>query len=64
VWGSTGGAVAVAALKIMRGEIRQSGVLPPEGCLEPIPFFAEVAQHGVQQPPDGKLLGESFEVMD
>jgi lysine 6-dehydrogenase len=65
VWGlMTGWAVAVAALKIMRGEIRQSGVLPPEACLEPMPFFAEMAQRGFQQPPDGKLLGESFEVVD
>lgn len=51
------GAVAAAALKIMRGEIRQSDVLPPEACLEPMPFFAEVTQHGLEQPPDGKLFG-------
>lgn len=64
LWASTAGTVTAAALKIMRGEISQSGVLPPEACLEPMPFFAEVARYGPEQPVDGKLFGERFQQLE
>lgn len=63
-WTTTSGPLAAAALKILRGEIRTRGVLSPESCLDPMSFFAEAAQYGVQEPLNGRLLDESFEVLD
>ena len=62
-WDGTSGPLATAALKILRGEVRTRGVLSPESCLDPMPFFAEVAQNAGVSPPDGRLLQESFEVL-
>jgi saccharopine dehydrogenase (NAD+, L-lysine-forming) len=62
-WDSTSGPLATAALKILRGEVRTRGVLPPESCLDPMSFFAEVAKNAGVEPPDGRLLQESFEVL-
>jgi len=62
-WTTTSGPLAAAALKILRGDIRKKGVLSPESCLDPMSFFAEAAQHGSEEPSDGRLLGESFEVL-
>ncbi len=63
-WASTSGSLATAALKILRGEIRTPGVLTPVSCLDPLPFFKEVAQYAPEEPPGGKLLHEAFEVLD
>lgn len=63
-WTSTSGPLATATLKILRGKIRTSGVLSPGSCLDPMSFFAEVAQHATEKPPAGKLLEESFEVLE
>jgi saccharopine dehydrogenase-like NADP-dependent oxidoreductase len=60
-WDTTTGPLAAAALKILRGEIQMRGVLAPESCLDPLPFFAEVARLEGVEPPRGTLLGESFE---
>ncbi len=62
-WDSTKGPLATAALKILRGDVRARGVLSPESCLDPMPFFAEVAQNAGVELPDGRLLEESFEVL-
>ena len=61
-WTSTSGPIAVAALRILRGEIYARGVLSPESCIDPMPFFADVAQYGTEKPSDGKFLTESFEL--
>ena len=62
-WDGTAGPLATAALKILRGEVRMRGVLSPESCLEPMSFFAEVAKNAGVEPPEGRLLQESFEVL-
>lgn len=59
-WTTTAGPLATAGLKILKKEIRARGVLSPESCLDPMPFFAEVAQYGVEQPSNGKYLNESL----
>jgi len=62
-WDTTSGSLATAALKMLRGEIRVKGVLPPESCFDPMPFFEEVARNVTERPLEGKLLSESFEVL-
>lgn len=37
------------------------GVLPPEACFGPMPFFEEMAQYGKEEDRDEPLLGESLE---
>ena len=40
----TGIPAAVGAWMLARGQVKAKGVFAPEGCLEPEPFFAELAQ--------------------
>jgi len=56
-----GAAQAVAVRKILRGEIRERGVMTAETAFEPLPFLDEVASLMPDSLPDGKLIGESFE---
>jgi len=57
-------ALAVAVRKILRGEVRERGVMTAETALEPLPFFDEVVSLIPDPPPDGKLIGESFEWLE
>ena len=50
--------------KILRGEIREQGVMHAETALEPVSFFYEVAVVLPEPPPDGRLVGESFEWLE
>ncbi len=60
-WFLTSVALAVAVRKILRGEIRERGVMTAETAFEPLPFLDEVASLMPDSLPDGKLIGESFE---
>jgi lysine 6-dehydrogenase len=60
-WDTTSGPLATVALKILGGEIATPGVVAPESCLEPLPFFAEVARWVPELPADAPLLAESFQ---
>ncbi len=60
----TAPALATAALRILRGEIRARGVLAPESCLDPMSFLEEVAQYAPEKPAGGRLFDESFEVLE
>jgi len=64
VLGGAGRKGQAAALAILRGDVKKSGVLPPEACFEPMAFFSEVARFGPEEPLDGKFLGESFEWLE
>lgn len=57
-------ALAVAVRKILRGEIRERGVMTAETAFEPLPFLDEVASLIPDSLPDGKLIGESFEWLE
>jgi hypothetical protein len=57
-------ALAVAVRKILRGEIRERGVMTAETAFEPLPFLDEVVSLIPDPPPDGKLIGESFEWLE
>jgi hypothetical protein len=56
--------LVVAALCIMRGDVSERGVLPPEACFEPQSFFDEMVSLMPDPPSDGKWYGESFEWLE
>ena len=56
--------LTVAVLRILRGEVSVRGVLPPEACFDPQPFFDEVVSLTPDPPPDGKLFDESYEWLE
>jgi len=43
--GETGVPLAIGTDMIIKGEIRQRGVLAPEACIEPLPFFNRFKQY-------------------
>lgn len=57
----TGIPLAVAALRILRGEVPVRGVVPPEACFEPMSFFREVALCMPTEDRDKALYGEATE---
>jgi saccharopine dehydrogenase-like NADP-dependent oxidoreductase len=60
-WPSTSTPPALASLKILSGEVRKKGVLAPEECVDPLPFFNEVAQKALKEGAVGQLLNESWQ---
>jgi len=56
--------LVVAVRKILRGEIRERGVMTAETAFEPQSFFDEVVAVLPEPPPDGKLIGESLEWLE
>jgi hypothetical protein len=60
-WLSTSTPLALASLKILHGEVRKTGVLAPEACIDPLPFFSEVAQEALKEGGRGQLLNESWQ---
>ncbi|MCJ7490463.1 MAG: saccharopine dehydrogenase NADP-binding domain-containing protein [Thermoplasmata archaeon] len=63
-WFLTSVPLAVAVLSILRGETRERGVMTAETAFEPLPFFDEVVALLPDPPPDGQLIGESFEWLE
>ena len=59
-----GAPLAVAALRILRGEVRERGVTTAETAFDPLPFFDEVASMMPDSPPDGRLIGESLDWLE
>jgi hypothetical protein len=57
-------ALAVAVRKILRGDIQERGVMHAETAFEPLSFLDEVATVLPEPPPDGRLIGESFEWLE
>jgi hypothetical protein len=57
-------ALVVAALHILRGEVRERGVMTAEKAFDPLSFFEKVAALLPDPPPDRKLIGESFEWLE
>ncbi|HIJ16954.1 MAG TPA: hypothetical protein HA364_04160 [Thermoplasmata archaeon] len=53
--------LAVAAFRILRGEVSVRGVVPPEACFEPTSFFEEVARYVSEEDRDKPFYGESME---
>ncbi len=63
-WFLTSAPLAVAVLKILNGETRERGVMTAETAFEPLSFFDEVVALLPELPPNGKLIGESFEWLE
>ena len=61
----TGGPILVASLKLLGGEIAAKGVLAPEACFAPGPFFEDL-RHEVNLFTErgGALVTEAFEYLD
>jgi hypothetical protein len=57
-------ALAVAARKILRGEVQELGVMHAETAFDPRSFFNEVVAVLPDPPPDGRLIDESFEWLE
>ncbi len=60
-WLLTSVALVAAVRKILRGEIQERGVFTAEKAFEPLSFFDEVIAVLPEPPPEGRLIGESFE---
>lgn len=60
----TSAALAVGVLKILRGEVRERGVLTAEKAFEPKSFFNEIYTLLPEARSDGRLIEESFEWLD
>lgn len=43
----TGGPASIGAQMLARGEIKAKGVLAPEACIDPAPFFAQLAKRNI-----------------
>lgn len=61
----TGIPASIGAQKLARGEVARTGVLGPEACFEPLPFFAELAKRGIgvhETVEEDRTLGVGFPV--
>lgn len=56
--------LAVAVIRILRGEIRERGVITAETAFEPLSFFDEVVAVLPARPPGGRLIDEAFEWLE
>jgi hypothetical protein len=59
----TSTALALAALKILGGEIGTYGILTPESCLDPLTFFKEAARQMTSKNEPGKLVEEVWQTL-
>lgn len=59
----TAAPLAAAALRMLRGEIVKRGVMPPEACIEPLPFFREIVDRWATLA-NGSLLTEWWQPVD
>jgi hypothetical protein len=56
-------ALTLAAFKILGGQVRTRGVLTPESCFDPLPFFKEVARQMLKTDEPGRLLNETWQTL-
>jgi hypothetical protein len=63
-WFLTSAALAAAVHMILRGEIRERGVMTAQTAFEPLPLFDEVVALMPDPPPERKLISGSFEWLE
>jgi saccharopine dehydrogenase-like NADP-dependent oxidoreductase len=70
--GVTGVPLAIAAEMLLAKEIKSKGVVGPEACIDPIPFFDRYSKHWAEAPDGywaqalnkGRILAEVIEELD
>jgi saccharopine dehydrogenase-like NADP-dependent oxidoreductase len=63
-WVGASFALSVAALRILRGKVKERGVLAPEACFDPIPFLDELAATVHVRTKEKRLFEEKFERLE
>ena len=59
--GDTGVPLAIAAEMLLEGAITARGVLAPEACIDPMPFFERYSKYWRTPPREGQILSEVVE---
>jgi saccharopine dehydrogenase-like NADP-dependent oxidoreductase len=59
--GITGVPLAIATEMLLEGTISAKGVVAPEACIDPVPFFEKYRKYCVPPPEEGKVLLEVVE---
>lgn len=59
-WNTSQTLQCAAAFKLLRNDVGVTGVLPPEACLDPLPFLAEAACLAGWDGRDEELLSGAF----
>lgn len=62
--GVTSVPLAIAAEMLLEGTLDTRGVVPPEACIDPIPFFERYRKYCVPIPEEGKVILEVVEELD
>jgi saccharopine dehydrogenase-like NADP-dependent oxidoreductase len=63
-WVGASSALSVAALRILRGKVKERGVLAPEACFDPIPFLEELASTVPVRTKEKRLFDEKLERLE
>jgi len=63
-WVGASFALSVAALRILRGKVKERGVLAPEACFDPIPFLDELAATVHVRTKEKRLFDEKLERLE
>lgn len=63
-WVGASSALSVAALRILRGKVKERGVLAPEACFDPIPFLEELAATVPVRTKEKRLFDEKLERLE
>jgi lysine 6-dehydrogenase len=56
--------LVIVALSILRGQVSQPGILPPEACFELKPFFEQAQKYVPEEQREKPLLNERFDWLD
>ena len=62
--GRSGVPLAIAVQMILEGQITGKGVLAPEACIDPMPFFERYSKYWTTPPEQGRILSQVVEELD
>ncbi|MHA1729207.1 MAG: saccharopine dehydrogenase family protein, partial [Promethearchaeota archaeon] len=61
--GNTGGPLAVAAMMLINGKIKEKGIFAPEGCIDPRAFFTKLAPYCGENLGIDDILVKNIEML-